>query len=67
MVLVAVDASPLGSKPSAAVGERISKDGRHVLGDASPFSTRAASLERRAGGLAFIPTLVELVFRSGST
>ena len=41
MVLIAVEASPVGSKPPAAVDERISKDGRHGFGDASPLSTRA--------------------------
>ena len=55
----------MGSKPQAAVVVRIFKDGRHDLGDASPFSTRTLSLQGRAGGSAIMPTLVELVFGPG--
>ena len=67
MIFVAVEASPVGSKLPAAVVVRISKDERHDLGDASPFSTRTLSLHGRAGGSAIMPTLVELVFGPGST
>ena len=35
VVLVAVEASPVGNKSSAAVGERISNDGRHDLSAAA--------------------------------
>ena len=45
MVLVAVEASTVVSKPSTAVGERISEDGRHDLGDAAPFLTKTSSLQ----------------------
>ena len=65
MVLVAVEASSVGRKPPAAVGERISEDGRHDLGDAAPFSTRTSSLQGRVGGSGIMPTLVELVFGPG--
>ena len=50
MVLAAIEASPVESKPPAAVGERISKDGRHDLGAVVPLSTRTSSLQGRAGG-----------------
>ena len=56
----------MGTKPPAAVVVRISKDGRHDLGDASPLSTTTPSLQGRAGGSAFTPKLVE-VFGPGST
>ena len=52
----------MGTKPPAAVVERISKDGGHNLGAASPLSTTTSSLQGRAGGSAFTPKLVELVF-----
>ena len=55
----------MGTKPPAAVGERISKDGRHDLGATSPLSTTTSSLQGRAGGSAFTPKLVELVFGPG--
>ena len=64
---VAVDASSVGSKPPAADGERIFKNGRHDFGDTSPFSTRTSSLQGRAGGSAIMPALVELVLGPGST
>ena len=67
MVFVAVKVLPVGSKPPAAVGERISKGGRHDLGAAAPFSTRASSSQGRAGGSAFTLKLVEVVFGPGST
>ena len=60
MVLVAVEASPVESKPPAGVGERISEDGRHDLGDAATFSTKTSSLQGRSGGSAFTPKLVEV-------
>ena len=67
VVSVAVVASPVETKPPTAVGEHISKDGRHDLGDVSPFSTRTSSLQGRAGGSAIMPKLVELIFGPGST
>ena len=37
----------MGSKPPAAVGERISKDERHGLGAAARWSTKAFSSEQK--------------------
>ena len=54
-----VEASPVGTKPPAAVGEPIFKDGRHDLGAASPPSTKTPSLQRRSGGSAFTPKVIE--------
>ena len=51
---------PAGSKPPAADGERISKDGRHDLGAAEPSSTKSSSLQGRAGGSAYMPKLIEV-------
>ena len=65
MVFVAVEISPVGSKPPAAVGERISKDGRHDLRSAAQSSTTTSSLQGIAEGSAFMK-LVELVFGPGS-
>ena len=65
MVSEAVEASPVGTKPPAAINERISKDGRHDSDAAAPHSTTLSSLQGRAGGSAFTPKLVELVFRLG--
>ena len=62
MVLIAVEVSPVGSKPPVAVGERISKGERHDLGAAAPLPTRASSLLEggRAGGpVESPPKLVE--------
>ena len=50
MVLVTIEASPVGSKPPAAVDERISKGGRHDLGAAAPLSTRAFCPEQGGAG-----------------
>ena len=41
VIFVPVEVSPVESKPPAAVGECISKDGRHDLGAAALLSTRA--------------------------
>ena len=57
----------MGTKPPAAVDERISKDGRHDSDAAAPHSTTLSSLQGRAGGSAFTPKLVELVVGPGST
>ena len=57
----------MGTKPPAAVDERISKDGRHDLGVASPPLTKTSFLQGRARGLGFTPKLVELVCGPGST
>ena len=46
MVFIAVEVLPVGSKPPAAIGERISKGERHDLGAAAPLSIRASSLEQ---------------------
>ena len=43
-VLVAVEVSPVGSKPPAGVGECISNGERHDLGVAAPFSTTTSCL-----------------------
>ena len=40
---MAVEASPVGTKPPAAVGERISKDGRHDLGAVAPPRSKCLS------------------------
>ena len=60
MIFVAVEVSPVGSKPPAAVVEHIQKDGRHDLGAAAPFSTKKSSLQGRAGGSAITPKQVEV-------
>ena len=65
MIFVAVEVSPVISKPPAADGGRISKDERHNLGDASPFSTKTSSLKGRSGGSAIMPKQVK-VFGPGS-
>ena len=57
----------MGTKPPAAVGERISKDGRHDSDATSPHSTTTSSLQGRAGVSAFMPKLVEFMFGPGST
>ena len=46
MVLVAVETVPTGSKPSAAVGVRISKVESYDFGAAAPLSSRELSLEQ---------------------
>ena len=51
----------MGTKPPAAVDERISMDGRHDSDAAVPLSTTLSSLQGRAGSSAFTPILVELV------
>ena len=60
MVLVAIEASPVESKPPAAVSERIFKDGEHDLSAAAPFSTTTSSLQGRVGGPAITPKQVEI-------
>ena len=67
VVFVAVEVSPVGSKPPVADIMRISKGKRHDLGVAAPFSTRPSFLQGRARGLAFTLKLAELVFGPGST
>ena len=66
MVSEALEASPVGTKPPAAVDGRISMVGRHDSNAAAPLSTTLSSLQGRAGGPAFTPKLVELVFGPGS-
>ena len=68
MVLVAVEAFPVGSKPPAAFGVRISKGERHDFGAVAPLLTRAPSLEQEISGspVKSPPKLVELL-GSGST
>ena len=60
MIFGAVEISPVGSKPPAAVVVRISKDKRHDLGDAAPFSTKTSSLKGRSGGSAITPKQAEV-------
>ena len=50
----------MGSKPPAAVDERICKGGRHDLGAAAPWFTRAFSPEQGGAGgpVQSLPTLV---------
>ena len=62
-----LETSPVGTKPPAAVDVRISMDGKHDLNAAAPHPTTLSSLQRRTGGSAFMPRLVELVVRPGST
>ena len=50
------------SKPPAAVGERISKDGRYDLGAAALSLTKTSHLQERLGGSVIMPKLVDLVF-----
>ena len=57
----------MGTKPQADVDERISNDGRHDSDATLPLSTTTSSLKGRAGGSAFTPKLVELVFGPGLT
>ena len=68
VVFVTVEVLSLGSKPPAAVGERISKSERHGLGAAAPLSTRASSLEQGSAGgpVQSSPKLIEHI-GSGST
>ena len=47
MVVVAVEAVPVRSKPPVAVGVRISKGERHGFGAVAPLPTRVSSHERR--------------------
>ena len=61
MVLVAVKVLPVGNKPPAAIGVRISKGKRHDFSAAAPFSTKRSSLQGRAGGSAFMPKMVEQI------
>ena len=61
MVLVAVKVVPAGSKPPAALGERISKSERHGFGASAPLLTTTSSLRGRAEGSAVMPKLVKLV------
>ena len=57
---MAVEASPVGTKPPVAVDERNSKDGRHDLGDVAPSSTKTFSPQGIAGGSAIMPKLIEV-------
>ena len=59
VILVTVEDWPMKSKPPAAVVVWISKGKSHDLGAAAPFSTTTSSLQGRAGGLIFLPKLVE--------
>ena len=58
VVSEAVQASPVGTKPPAAVDERLSMDRRHDSDAAGPLSTTTSSLQGRAGGSPFTPKLV---------
>ena len=61
MILVAVEAVPAGSKSPAAVSVSIPGGERLGFGAVAPLLTKTSSLQRRAGGSAFMPKLVELV------
>ena len=68
VVLVAVEVSPVGSKPPVAVVVRIFNGERHDLGAAAPLPTRASSPEqRRARGPVESPSKLEKHIGSGST
>ena len=68
MVIVAVEALPVGSKPPAAVSVRISTGEKHVFGAPAPLSTRVSSLEqgRVVGPMKSSPKLVICIW-SGLT
>ena len=57
---MAVEASPVGTKPTAAFGERISKDGRHDLGVVAPSSIKTSSLQGRSVGSVSMPKVIEV-------
>ena len=57
---MAVEASPVGTQPPAAVDERISKDGGHDLGAVAPSSIKISSLQGRSGGSASTPKVIEV-------
>ena len=57
---MAVEVSPVETKPPAAVDERISKEGRHDSGDVVPSSTKTASLQGRSGGSVIMPKMIEV-------
>ena len=61
LVSVGVEVLLVGTKPPAAVGERISKDRIHDLGAASPPSTKTSSLSGRSGGSASMPKFIEVI------
>ena len=65
MILVAVEALPVGSKPPAAVSVRISTGENHGFGTAAPLSTKTSSLRVRAGGSTFMPNCSNLSGRLG--
>ena len=53
VVLVTVVTMPAERKPPAAVSESISKNERHDLGAAAPFSTKTSALQRENGRFDF--------------
>ena len=57
---MAVEASPVGTNPPAAVGERISEDGRHDSGDVALSSTKTSSQQGRSGGSASTLKVIEV-------
>ena len=63
MILVVVEALPAGSKPPAAIGERISRGEIHDLGAAAPLPTSASSLDQERAGdpVESPPKLVEYI------
>ena len=61
MVLIAVDAWPVGSEPPAAGGVRISTGERYNFVASALLSIRASSQQGRAAGSFVMPKLVELV------
>ena len=61
MVLIAVEAVPVGNRPPATVSLRISTGERHGFGASAPLSIRTSSLQGRAGGSAVMLKLDELV------
>ena len=60
MATIALEAVLAGSKSPVVVVVRISPGDRHGFGVSVPSSTRASSLQGRAGS-AIMPKLVELV------
>ena len=61
MIVVAIEALPVGSKSPATFSVPIYTGERHGFDAAAPLSSKTSSLRGRAGDSAFMPKLVELV------
>ena len=68
MVLIVVEVVPVGSKPPAVVGVRISTGKRRGFGAAAPLSAMASSLQGGGGGsVESLPKLVRHIDGPAST